>query len=151
MRNKNSHHINRDELAIGQLLHRVTRTHMERIHGSFERYGIQKTFGPILNVLSISEGMTQIELADAMRITAPSMSVNLQKMEGAGLLIRKTDDDDMRQIRLYLTDEGRETAQQADREITLAEEKLVEALAPDEQQEFKRLLLKMLDNQEEEG
>jgi DNA-binding MarR family transcriptional regulator len=120
---------------------------MEKIRYSLESYGVQKTYGPILKELSLSEGLTQKELAENMCITAPSMSINLQKMESAGFLIRKSDDTDMRQIRLYLTEKGKETAEKADREIALSEAKLTEALSVGEQQELKRLLIKILENQ----
>lgn len=133
-----------EDMPAGMLFTHIVRTHTDIIRRSLENYGIQKTYGPILKELSINEGMTQVELAGNMGITAPSMSVNLQKMEGAGFLIRKSGDTDMRQIRLYLTDKGKETAEKADREIALAEKNLIESLSSDEQQELKRLLLKII-------
>jgi DNA-binding MarR family transcriptional regulator len=138
-----------EDMLDGMLFAYIVRTHTDIIRRRLESYGIQKTYGPILKELSINEGMTQIELAGKMIITAPSMSVNLQKMENAGFLIRKSDDADMRQIRLYLTDKGKETAEKADREIALAEKKLIESLSTDEQQELKRLLLKIIKSQTE--
>lgn len=151
MKQKHPHGCNRENMAAGLLISHVSRIHLAMIHNSLESYGVQRTYGPILKELSMSEGMTQKELAAEMRITAPSMSVNLQKMENAGFLIRKTDDSDMRQIRVYLTDKGRETAEKADREIVLSEEKLVEALTSDEKKELKRLLVKILDSKTGRG
>ena len=136
-------------MPVGMLLSRAARTHIDRIHGSLERCGVQKTFGPILKELSLSEGITQTELACNMRITAPSMSVSLQKIENAGFLFRKPDNTDMRQIRLYLTDMGKETAEKADKEIALADKKLVEALSAEEQEDLRRLLIKILEGKTE--
>jgi DNA-binding MarR family transcriptional regulator len=138
-----------EDMPSGMLFTHIVRTHTDIIKRILEEYGIQKTYGPILKALSINQGMTQIELAGNMGITAPSMSVNLQKMDNAGFLIRKSNDADMRQIRLYLTDKGKETAEKADREIALAEKKLLESLSGDEQQELKRLLLKIIRSQTE--
>jgi len=140
-----------EDMPVGMLIHHVTRIHMDRIRTNLESYGVQRTYGPILRELSMSEGMTQKELAENMRITAPSMSINLQKMENAGFLLRKPDDRDMRQIKLYLTDEGRETAGKAEREIALADLKLIESLSVEEKNELKRLLIKILVNQEGNG
>ena len=144
------HDFEYENMPIGMLITRVARTHMEKIRYSLESYGIQKTYGPILKELSVSEGMTQAELAANMRITAPSMSSNLQKMESAGFLVRKSDDADMRQIRLYLTEQGKEMAENADRKIALADENLIASLSGGEQQELKRLLIKIAENQAEE-
>ena len=136
-----------EDMPIGMLLSRAARKHMEKIHQSLERYGVQKTFGPILRELSIAEGKTQAELAEGMGISPPSMSVNLQKMEQAGFLIRKTDDEDMRQIRLFLTRKGKSTAVKAGREIAATDRKLVEVLTQEEEAELKNLLTKILIHQ----
>ena len=135
-----------EDMPVGMLISRVAHFHMAKIHGNLESCGVQRTYGPILKELSMSEGMTQKELAANMRITAPSMSINLQKMENAGLLLRKPCDIDMRQIKLYLTEKGRMTAEKADREIALTDEQLVEVLSDNEQRELKRLLIKILGN-----
>ena len=140
-----------EDLSIGRLMNRVTRTHMENVHNSFEKYGVQKTFGPLLFRLSSAEGITQNELAGAMQVSPPSICVNIKKMESEGLLVRNSDEDDMRLIRLYLTDEGREVAEKSGREVALADDKLVKTLTSDEKQELKRILIKILKNQEKEG
>ena len=151
MKSKQPFNLKYEDMPVGMMITHVARTHMEQIRRSLESYGVQRTYGPILKELSLSEGLTQKDLAESMCITAPSMSVNLQKMENAGLLIRKADESDMRQIRLYLTEKGKETAEKADREIALSETKLIEMLSLDEQQELKRLLIKILKNQTKEG
>ena len=133
-----------EDMPIGMLISRAARSHMEKIQRSLESYGVQKTQGPILRELSIKEGKTQAELAESMRITAPSMSVNLQKMETDGFLLRKTDEADMRQIRLYLTDKGKETAVKAGREIELTDKELVKSLNSSEKKELRRILIKII-------
>lgn len=138
-----------EDMPVGMLINDILKIHIGRIRHSLESYGVQKTYGPILKELSDNEGMTQKELAGNMRITAPSMSINLQKMESAGLLERKPDDTDMRQIRLYLTEKGKEVAETADKEIAFVEQRLIEALTDDEQKELKRLLLKILKSESE--
>lgn len=141
--------INLEEMPVGMLIGYAARTHMEKVRASLENLGIQKTSGPILKALSGDEGMTQGELADNMFISAPSMSVNLQKMEAAGLLLRKTDNTDMRQNRLFLSEKGRATADKAENEIARVEKAFLEALTPEERVEFRRLLVKALKSQME--
>ena len=147
MRFKHLRDMRYEDMPTGMLISCIMRSHIERIRHSLESYGVQKTYGPILKELSISEGMTQTELAELMRITAPSMSVNLQKMENSGFLTRRTDDADLRHIRLFLTDKGRDVAKKADREIALSEDALVNMLSQDEHRELRRLLIKILESQ----
>ena len=144
MKPKHMRDMQYEDMPIGMLVSLVSRAHFERIRNSLERYGVQKTYGPILRELSIAEGVSQTELAESMRVTSPSMSVNLQKMESAGFLIRKPDDADLRHIRLHLTEKGREAAVKADRELALAEHELMAPLTQEEQMELRRLLIKML-------
>ena len=136
------------EAPAGKLILHSARIYLERIHQRLESYGIQKTYGPILKEISMNEGITQKELAGFMQITAPSMSVNIRKMEMVQLIKKEIDGTDLRQIRLYLTEKGKQTARKADREIALEGEKFVENLSPNEQKELKRLLIKILETQE---
>ena len=150
MKPKYPHDLQYEDMPVGMLISRIARTHLEKIRHSLESYGVQKTYGPILKELTIAEGKTQMELAKNMYITAPSMSVNLQKMEKAGFLLRKNDKADMRQHRLYLTEKGRTTAEKAEREIALSNKELLKALTKDEQRELRRLLIKIYSCQREE-
>lgn len=51
-------------------------------------------------------GDTQREIAEALDISRPTLTVMLQKLEKAGLIERRTDESDQRFIRLHLTPEG---------------------------------------------
>ncbi len=61
----------------------------------------------IMRFLGRHEGVTQLELANAANIKAPTVSVTLQKMEIDGMVRRETDEHDLRQTRVFLTDKGR--------------------------------------------
>jgi len=59
-----------------------------------------------LLVLAANDGITQSELADMIGIARPTVTTMLQKMERAGLVERRVDQDDQRYTRIYVTDEG---------------------------------------------
>jgi len=61
----------------------------------------------VLFYLSVKDGCTQLDLIRATHLKAPTISLIVQKMEQDDLVSRKTDDVDMRLIRVYLTDKGR--------------------------------------------
>ncbi|MHB1477218.1 MAG: MarR family winged helix-turn-helix transcriptional regulator [Coriobacteriia bacterium] len=63
-----------------------------------------------LLALSRGGGMSQSDLADALHVSRPTVTVMLQKLEAAGALERRTDEHDQRVTRLFLTPRGVELA-----------------------------------------
>ena len=59
-----------------------------------------------LREIGHAAGITQRDLAERMRISRPTLTVMLQKMEKAGLVERVADDADQRFTHLHLTAEG---------------------------------------------
>ena len=62
----------------------------------------------ILFTLAHDDGLTQLQLVKLTHLTAPSVSAALVKLENDDLVKRVTDTKDLRQIRVYLTEKGRE-------------------------------------------
>ena len=79
-----------------------------RLRSLAENVGINESYRHLLFHLYHGEGMTQLELAHATRLKPPTISVTLQKMENDGYVIRVPDENDMRAMRVYLTDKGKE-------------------------------------------
>jgi DNA-binding MarR family transcriptional regulator len=63
--------------------------------------------GFILRALVVEEGITQSELAEHLQVRPATVSNALRRMEAAGLLERRGDDEDQRISRVFLTDAGR--------------------------------------------
>ncbi|MBQ9783130.1 MAG: MarR family transcriptional regulator [Clostridia bacterium] len=61
----------------------------------------------VLSVLAIHDGIHQLELVQQTHLRPPTVSVILKKMEAEGLVERRSDPDDLRAMRVYLTDAGR--------------------------------------------
>ncbi len=64
--------------------------------------------GRIFKILSEHEGISQSKLQDIVKIKPGSLSELLQKMENAGQIVRKPDENDKRKRNVYITDAGRE-------------------------------------------
>lgn len=60
------------------------------------------------------EGCTQAELAKTLCVKPATMTVMIQRMENAGLIERRTDKNDMRILRAYSTQQGREMAKKTE-------------------------------------
>ena len=59
-----------------------------------------------LREIGHNDGITQRDLADRLRISRPTLTVMLQKMEKAGLIERLADEADQRYTHLHLTPPG---------------------------------------------
>lgn len=72
-----------------------------------ERRGISESYRKVLMFLSHDDGVSQLTLVQKTRLTAPTISVALAKMESEGLVERRCDDEDMRRMKVYITEKGR--------------------------------------------
>lgn len=111
-----------------------------------DRVDMSHGYRHILFHLSHQDGLTQLELAKMTHLTAPSVSVALSKMEKDGLVKRKADEHDMRKIRVYLTEKGKEHNDFVWNKCQETEEKMLEGVTAQEQEELCRIMRKLLVN-----
>lgn len=138
-------HEHRDlkDAPMGILLRHAEHTHDLHVRERLDSGGVPKAFGPFLMTIEKNEGSTQAEIAGKMHFTAATVSVTLQKMVEAGYISKISDDSDSRQMRIFLTEKGRERAREMHSIFRELEEKLVEPLTEEEKAELRRLLLKI--------
>jgi DNA-binding MarR family transcriptional regulator len=67
----------------------------------------------VLTTLTEAEGVSQQELAKRLYVTKGNISGLLDRLEGAGLVQRRSTAVDRRQYEIYLTSAGREAAERA--------------------------------------
>ncbi len=90
------------------LIHEVCHLMGDKIRRSGEAHPIVQRSGRLLMMeLSREDGRTQLELVKATHLKAPTISVALQKLEAEGYVTRKQDENDLRAMRVCLTDKGK--------------------------------------------
>ena len=85
------------------------------------------------------------ELADFLGVTASTMSLNLKRLEGAGLVLRTRDPDDARVMNVLLTPAGaeaRDRAQTIDPQRVAA---MLDRLRPEERRGAAETLARLAD------
>lgn len=93
-----------------RLLMLTDRLHRAAIESQIEKLGIHRSQHFVLMSLSHRNGeLTQTEIANLLDISPAAVTVTLQKLEKAGLIERKTSDNDARTKIIRLTDEGKKT------------------------------------------
>ncbi|MBC7217824.1 MAG: MarR family transcriptional regulator [Candidatus Caldatribacterium sp.] len=95
----------KDSLHV--LFLQVLRYHFIRYHHLLGRIGLHRGQPLVLGLLWEKDGRTQGEIAEALCLRPATVTVVLRRMEKAGLLERKSDPEDLRVVRVYLTERGR--------------------------------------------
>jgi len=93
--------------SIDFLLAQVCRLHHARAHTLLEELGLYRGQPPMLHALWEQEGLTHGELAERLHVQPATVTKMIQRMEKAGFLERRSDLEDQRVSRVYLTDAGR--------------------------------------------
>lgn len=108
----------------------------------------------ILMELAKCDGRTQLDLANATGLKAPTTSVSLQKLEREGYVTRRPDEYDLRATRVFLTEKGREIDERIRRAIRDEENRAGLGMSDEDRETLVRLLLRIKKNlvgDEEEG
>ena len=128
--------------AFHQLIHSNRQLMVRRLteHGAHPG----QTF--CLRELARDDGITQSELAERLKVARPTVTVMLQKMQKAGLIERRSDEQDQRYTRIYLTDAGRALHDEMHRQVDEMISDVFSPLSEKDQAELLRLLNALNDN-----
>src|SRR5581483_16509 len=94
-----------DPVAIANRLRPVLLRLARELRREIHSLGVTGGQVSLLVAIKHSPGTTAAELADRERVSAPGMSAQLGRLEGAGLIMR-TRGADRRRIGLFLTQDG---------------------------------------------
>ena len=134
------------EGRIGYELVQLARTHRNRAEELLNPLGLHTGQEMTLFLLWEEEGQTHSQLAERMCVEPPTASKMLQRMEAAGLLVRRTDPEDARISRVYLTERGRSLKEPVLDAWKRLEEETLKGLTETEQALLRRLLMQMRAN-----
>lgn len=104
------------------------------------------SFGQFLSIRYIyeNEGCSQEQLSNRLRLDKGAVARTVHALEEDGYVQRLPDPQDRRRMILSLTDRGKEQYRTIIRISDEWETVLLQALSPDEQQELRRLLVKVV-------
>lgn len=134
------------EHLLHQLHHLSRRIH--RRQKSARGIDLLRGQGRLLRALEQHDGKSQQELAEEIRIRPASLSELIIKMEQSGYVRREVDQADRRRYRIYITEQGREVAEQTRKARIEVSEEVFSVLDEKEQAQLAKLLQKVLDNLE---
>ena len=142
--------LERPDAKPSMFVNDISRLFMHRVRRECERSGISHGHHKLLMELFFNEGSTQLQLVQSTHLTAPTVSVALGKMESEGLVRRESDIKDMRQVKVYLTDKGREKVDQVRSIFRGADADMVKGIPQEELDAMTAAMRKILKNLLEE-
>ena len=126
------------------LIHEIDRLTHERVKVSAPP--MQRSCRMILMHLARMDNVTQLDLVHATHLKAPTVSVCLQKMELEGYVERQPDECDMRAVRVFLTEKGKEFNRRVVSKIHEQEQRISDCLTEEEKRTLIGLLTKIRTN-----
>ena len=137
--------------TISYLLVQVCRAHRGCANDALTDIGLYAGQEMFLLHLWEHDGLTQSQLVEHMCVQPATVSKMLDRMEKAGLVMRRPDPEDSRVSRVYSTEQGR-ILQNAVSDVWGAlEERTVAGFSTEERLLLRRLLLQMYENLTEDS
>jgi|GEM_PF-282563 Transcriptional regulators len=136
------HGLNNDNpppLTPMMLINEISKLFRNRIRDE----NMQNSYRMLLFHLAIRGGRTQLELANMTHLKPPTISVTLQKMESDGYVRRVTNERDMRQTLVYLTEKGEEYNNNIRKKIDVLDKQLTTGFSDEELYVLITLLMKI--------
>lgn len=126
------------DLAILQLW-QLAVTFEARLAAELATYGLSvSTFRLVGELLHAPDGLRQGELARRLGVRPPTVSAAVKKLERDGMVVRRTDPDDPRARRVFLSDSADLSAGLD--VLGRLERRMMDGLSPTEQGASRRLL-----------
>jgi DNA-binding MarR family transcriptional regulator len=132
--------------TISYLLAQVCKAHRGKRQELLAKIDLHLGQEMLLLRLWPGDGQTQSELAGDLCISPATMTRMLDRMAKAGLVERRTDTEDQRVSRVYLTDRGRSLREPIEGLWHELEEQSLINLTLDERILLRRLLLQVYEN-----
>jgi len=127
-------------LQAFQSLFKFMRFHSQLLFKLTSEKGIYPGQAVCLWFINQNPGISQRDLAEKMHVAPPTVTLMLQKLEKAGLVIRKEDERDQRLSHTYLTNAGVDTLNVLNSILAEIINTSLENLSHDEQRNLIRLL-----------
>jgi DNA-binding MarR family transcriptional regulator len=137
-----------ESLSVGYLARYAHRAFVKALADELEQHGILTAQWSVLRILWDIEGLTQVELAERMRVEKASLTGVLEGMERRGLILRERNAEDRRKINITLTAQGRRLKTKLLPHAAKINRKATRGMSETETGELRRLLAKLIQNLE---
>lgn len=114
------------------LLMQIFHSHFHYNFAKLEKVDMHPKQFPMLRLLSEYPGLKQIEIAKKLNIKPPTVAVSIKRLEKAGYIERKHDENNQRISRIYITNAGTQVMELGRKIIAEEERTLLQGFTPEE-------------------
>lgn len=132
--------------SLDMLLGQVCRLRYARVHMLLEDVGLYRGQPPMLHALWRKDGLTHSELAARLHVQPATMTRMVRRVEKAGFVERRSDAEDQRLSRVYLTDGGRAVRGDVEQVWRTMEAETFDGLSEEGREVLRRSLLRVREN-----
>lgn len=100
--------------------------------------GIPDSYRMVLTYLLYNPQASQKEIAEYRNIRMASVSRTIKEMQLNGYLEKESDENDLRYVKLTLTEKGRQCAESIQRQVDQSDEQILRQFGADKEQEIIR-------------
>ena len=125
---------------IFRLARDVSKLFHDESFKEIDKLGVRRAYGFLMKPIAENDGLTQLELCKLTHFKASSISLSLKQMESDGYIRREQDSNDLRAVRIFLTDKGREADDEIKAIFARNEEKLLKNIPKEDLETAKRVL-----------
>lgn len=135
-----------EEVPTLMLLHCLGHLVSYQAVSRLEEFDLKPSQAGILFILNGEGVLSQRELAERIGVKPPSMTVALRKLEKLGYVTRENDKEDLRIIRIALTEKGKNCVKMTKEIISQTEDDLLRGFSQEERILMRRFLIQMHGN-----
>jgi DNA-binding MarR family transcriptional regulator len=139
----NGHHL---PTTTGHVFAQTCKLFRARAHALLGEIGLCRGQPFVLHALWEEEGIPHSVLAERLNVTPATVTNMLKRMEKAGLIERRQDEEDQRVSRAYLTDAGHEIRAPVEEMWRAIERQAFSGFSPEECDSLCQLLIRMQEN-----
>lgn len=132
--------------AVPRLIRDITRLGRARMRSCDHSIMARESTRLIIISLSRGEGVTQLDLVKKTHLRPPTVSVELKRLEEDGYIRREQDQDDMRAMRVYFTEKGRQLDRESFGHAVETDAIIMKGITAEEAETLEKLLTKMREN-----
>lgn len=137
-----------EKSKIREILHSMDMERRKTIRPKFQELGLTVGEGQakILKCLLEQGSMTQRQLADKCMLDVTTMSRTLDKLQGAGYLLRTVNPSCRRSFLICITEKGKEKAASVQKIFSDLDEQIWQGISEDEMEVLYQTLQKIMKN-----
>lgn len=136
----------RVDLDDWQLLAQVSQVFRTVSEAFTDQVDVPRGQAALLCVLIKQDGMTQSEIAEQLSVQGATVTNMLQRLEEAGLVVRRRDSEDNRLVRVYLTEAGRQKERSIHTQLISMQELIFKDISEEERATLRRRLKQIIEN-----